>query len=79
MPFSHNRKDKNIRHIHFDVFHLLTDPVLQRNAGKSLNAKQAHSYVQALDQMCKFMIVEGEPSKDRQKLLRNLRVRFHRS
>jgi len=49
---------------------------LQRKAGKTLKAKQAHSYVQALEQMCNFMIVDGEPSKDRQKLLRNLRVFF---
>ena len=31
---------------------------------------------QALQELEKFMIINGVPSKPRQKLLRNLRVRF---
>ena len=40
-----------------------------------VKAKEAHDIVAALKEMKEFMLVEGVPDKDRQKLLRNLRVR----
>ena len=48
--------------------------VFQKKAGHHLNAKQAHDILLALKELKDFMIDNGVPVKDRQKLMRNLRV-----
>ena len=40
-----------------------------------LNAKEAHEIVLALGELKDFMLVDSVPNKNRQKLLRNLRVK----
>ena len=48
--------------------------LFQRKEGKILNSKKAHRLCQALDEVGAFMKVNGIPTKERQKLMRNLRV-----
>ena len=48
---------------------------VQKKAGQVVKAKEAHDIVSALKELKGFMLVEGVPDKNRQKLLRNLRVR----
>ena len=48
--------------------------MFQRKEGKILNAKKAHTLCTALDEIRNFMLVNGVATKERQKLMRNLRV-----
>ncbi|XP_053404110.1 inositol 1,4,5-trisphosphate receptor type 2-like isoform X2 [Mercenaria mercenaria] len=48
--------------------------VHDKKAGVVLNAKMSHNVITALKEICNFMVVDGEPIKDRQKLMRNLRI-----
>ena len=43
-------------------------------AGVTLNAKQAHDTVMALREMKNFMVMNSVADKNRQKLLRNLKI-----
>ncbi len=47
---------------------------VQRKEGKILNAKKAHKITVALEEIKDFMIIKGVATKERQKLMRNLRV-----
>ncbi|KAL4234550.1 hypothetical protein ACF0H5_006191 [Mactra antiquata] len=42
--------------------------------GAALTAKKTHGMIAALKELKMFMTLEGQPDKDRQKLMRNLRV-----
>ncbi|KAK6195687.1 hypothetical protein SNE40_001061 [Patella caerulea] len=48
--------------------------VNDKKDGLVLNAKSTHEVTMALQEMREFMIVNSEPSKNRQKLMRNLRI-----
>jgi len=43
-----------------------------------LNAKKTHAIMTAMEELRKFMMIKDLPSKNRQKLMRNLRVRKYR-
>ncbi|XP_070538210.1 inositol 1,4,5-trisphosphate-gated calcium channel ITPR3-like [Ptychodera flava] len=64
-----------------DIFNFVSGmvPVLQKfiddkHKGAELNGKKVSDFLRALEEMKRFMIVKGEPVKDRQKLLRNLKI-----
>ncbi|XP_052783710.1 inositol 1,4,5-trisphosphate receptor type 1-like isoform X3 [Mya arenaria] len=48
--------------------------VADKKDGVILNAKASHSIVTGLEEIAEFMVVNGEPIKQRQKLMRNLRI-----
>lgn len=48
--------------------------VQDKKAGVILNAKMSHNVITALKEISEFMVVDGEPIKKRQKLMRNLRI-----
>jgi len=48
--------------------------IADKKAGHHLNAKQAHDILVALKELKAFMIVNSVPDKQRQKLMRNLRI-----
>ncbi|CAH1798712.1 unnamed protein product [Owenia fusiformis] len=48
--------------------------IQEREDGKTLNASKTHSICTALKELKDFMIVGGEAKKERQKLMRNLRI-----
>ncbi|KAK2140830.1 hypothetical protein LSH36_1236g00007 [Paralvinella palmiformis] len=52
----------------------LLNLILDRKEGKILNAKKAHKTTVALDELKDFMLVKNMATKERQKLMRNLRV-----
>ncbi|XP_064627454.1 inositol 1,4,5-trisphosphate receptor type 1-like isoform X9 [Lineus longissimus] len=52
------------------LFNLVRD----RQEGRYLNAKKTYKVLTALKELKIFLIVEGEANKNRQKLLRNLRI-----
>ncbi|XP_064638655.1 inositol 1,4,5-trisphosphate receptor type 3-like isoform X2 [Lineus longissimus] len=48
--------------------------IKEKKDGANLNAKQTHEIVQALQEMKEYMVVNSVPNKNRQKLMRNLRI-----
>ncbi|XP_065924754.1 inositol 1,4,5-trisphosphate receptor type 3 isoform X2 [Magallana gigas] len=48
--------------------------IADKKEGHALNAKMAHDAESALQELSSFMVVNGHPIKNRQKLLRNLRI-----
>ncbi|KAK3610322.1 hypothetical protein CHS0354_029791 [Potamilus streckersoni] len=48
--------------------------IYDRKQGLLLNAKKTHMVLTALEELRKFMMVKNQPNKNRQKLMRNLRV-----
>ncbi|XP_050396213.1 inositol 1,4,5-trisphosphate receptor type 1 [Patella vulgata] len=52
------------------LFNLIQD----RKSASQLNARKTHSIITSLKEVKDFMLPEGLPDKDRQKLMRNLRV-----
>ncbi|KAL4219957.1 hypothetical protein ACF0H5_020368 [Mactra antiquata] len=48
--------------------------VADKKAGVILNAKMSHNVQTAINEISSFMVVDGEPIKKRQKLMRNLRI-----
>ncbi|XP_023930445.1 inositol 1,4,5-trisphosphate receptor type 3 [Lingula anatina] len=52
----------------------LQNLIKQKKAGQNLTAKQAQDIKASLKEMSNFMFLNSEPSKKRQKLLRNLRI-----
>ncbi|KAL5022859.1 hypothetical protein ScPMuIL_002014, partial [Solemya velum] len=70
-----------VENVHIDEFNYVAGmvPFLQnfitdRTEGLLLNAKKTHLVLTAMEDLRKFMIVKTLPSKNRQKLMRNLRV-----
>nr|XP_034327562.1 inositol 1,4,5-trisphosphate receptor type 2 isoform X16 [Crassostrea gigas] len=66
---------------HVEIFHHMAGmvPFIQKlvsdkKSGLTLNAKMAHDTVVALGELSRYMIVDGQPEKNRQKLMRNLRI-----
>ncbi|XP_062567417.1 inositol 1,4,5-trisphosphate receptor type 3-like isoform X1 [Saccostrea cucullata] len=66
---------------HVEIFHHMAGmvPFIQKlvadkRSGMTLNAKMAHDTVTALGELSSYMIVDGQPEKNRQKLMRNLRI-----
>ncbi|XP_048744986.2 inositol 1,4,5-trisphosphate receptor type 2-like isoform X4 [Ostrea edulis] len=66
---------------HVEIFHHMAGmvPFIQKlvadkRAGMNLNAKMAHDTLTALGELSTYMIVDGQPEKNRQKLMRNLRI-----
>ncbi|KAL8600024.1 hypothetical protein ACOMHN_057793 [Nucella lapillus] len=64
-----------------DIFHYMAGmvPFIQKlvadkKSGAVLNAKMAHDIISSLKEMEDFMVDNSVPSKNRQKLMRNLRV-----
>ncbi|KAI0220817.1 Inositol 1,4,5-trisphosphate receptor type 3 [Lamellibrachia satsuma] len=53
---------------------LIRKIVLDKQAGEKLNGSQTAEILSGLTEMKNFMTVNGAPAKERQKLLRNLRV-----
>ncbi|XP_060552412.1 inositol 1,4,5-trisphosphate receptor type 2-like [Ruditapes philippinarum] len=69
-------EDENIREFNYvaGMVPFLQNLIKDRQVGITLNSKKTHQTVQAMDELQHFMIVENLPSKERQKLMRNLRV-----
>nr|XP_022345635.1 inositol 1,4,5-trisphosphate receptor type 3-like isoform X6 [Crassostrea virginica] len=66
---------------HVEIFHHMAGmvPFIQKlvsdkKSGMTLNAKMAHDTITALGELSRYMIVDGQPEKNRQKLMRNLRI-----
>ncbi|XP_070173454.1 inositol 1,4,5-trisphosphate-gated calcium channel ITPR3-like [Littorina saxatilis] len=64
-----------------DIFHYMAGmvPFIQKlvsdkKSGAVLNAKMAHDVIASLQEMEDFMVENSVPSKNRQKLMRNLRI-----
>ncbi|CAG2222632.1 unnamed protein product [Mytilus edulis] len=52
----------------------LLNLVEDRKEGHYLNAKKTHTILTAMEELRKFMMIKDLPSKNRQKLMRNLRI-----
>lgn len=53
---------------------MLFNLIKAKNHGHHLNARKTHGIIEGIKELKTFMLPDGEPNKDRQKLMRNLRV-----
>ncbi|KAK3086885.1 hypothetical protein FSP39_024881 [Pinctada imbricata] len=72
---------QSVEKIHVDEFNyvagmvpFLLNLIKDREERHFLNSKKTHTVLTAMEELRKFMVVKDLPSKNRQKLMRNLRV-----